>query len=68
MKIKPKRDKVFEQKASKPTLLERIKLLFFKEKIYFGEGGITYHYKEMNSKIFITREIIPDAIYVFKGN
>ena len=66
--MKGELDKLFELKSCKPTLLERIKLLFVKEKRFVGEYGILYYYKEMNNKIFIIREIIPDGYFRFKGD
>lgn len=55
-------------KVYKPTLLEKIKLLFIKEKKFVGEYGILYYYKVMNNKMFITKEIIPDGYCRIKGD
>lgn len=60
--------KEFPLIIKKPTFKEKIRLLFRKEKHTFGEKGISYFYKEMDGNIYITREIIPDAYYLFESD
>ena len=65
MKVIPQRDKNFEEKASQPRFIEKLRLLFVEREVYHSEFGAIYIYKKLHNKYFISRVVMPDAMWVF---